>query len=138
MKDSAIIRILDANINRLREGLRVSEEVVRFYYDDKRITAEFKAIRHSLVTAISVLPVSYKDFLTSRNSVSDVGKDLVVHAQKRITEKDIFISNMKRAQEAVRVLEEFSKIEAKKASLQFQAIRFKLYTLEKKIFLKIF
>jgi thiamine-phosphate pyrophosphorylase len=50
--------------------------------------------------------------------------------------KDLLISNMKRAQESLRVLEESSKIVAPKKSKSFQTLRFRLYELEKKVLKK--
>jgi len=138
MTDKKIARILDANLNRAREGLRVCEEIVRFVQDDKRGASKFKKIRHSLQDAASELRIQYKDLLESRNSTTDVGKDQVIYKSKKSTPMDIFVSNMKRAQEAVRVLEEFSKLKARKASTAFQGIRFNLYTLEKQIVCTLF
>jgi hypothetical protein len=138
MNHKQIIRILDANINRSREGMRVAEEVVRFAADQRVLTVDFKRIRHALTAAQSALPVSYQQLLKSRDSTTDVGKDLSCPSVRSSSLEDIFIRNMKRSQEAVRVLEEFSKVVSVKASKKFQSLRFELYDFEKKAYLKLF
>ena len=47
-----ILRIIDANANRLREALRVCEDIARFILSDKRATQEFKSLRHRVFLAI--------------------------------------------------------------------------------------
>ena len=47
-----LLRIVDANLNRSREGLRVCEEVVRFALEDARLTSEFKTLRHKISRSI--------------------------------------------------------------------------------------
>ena len=46
---------------------------------------------------------------------------------------DIVTANIKRCQEAARVLEEFAKIMDPEASLMMKEIRFKLYSFEKNL-----
>ncbi len=135
--DKKILRIVDANSNRAREALRVCEEITRFLLNSKVNTAKLKALRHEITSCIHALPVSSKALIEERESQCDVGKRSVIHRKNAQSVKDLFIRNMKRAQEAIRVLEEFSKIVSKPTSSRFQDIRFQLYTLEKKIRLKI-
>ena len=46
-----MLRLLDANLNRAAEGLRVADDLARFVLDDAGLSGEFKAIRHGLVAA---------------------------------------------------------------------------------------
>ena len=131
--DKKLIRILDANSNRAREALRVCEEITRFILNHRRFSSQLKNMRHDITSAVKRLPVPYKVFLAGRESKHDVGNDMVVYHKRAINYTDLFISNMKRAQEAVRVLEEFSKVISKNTSRHFQKIRFALYQLEKKM-----
>jgi hypothetical protein len=39
-------RVIDANLNRLREGIRVVEDIYRYILDDKDIASRLKNIRH--------------------------------------------------------------------------------------------
>ena len=135
--DKKVARILDANSNRAREAIRVCEEITRLYLNHRRFSSQLKNIRHDITRAVKQLPVSYKVFLEGRDSNHDVGSDMVVFQKQVIDYKDIFIRNMKRAQEAVRVLEEFSKVISKKASGHFQKIRFALYQLERNMLRKV-
>ena len=106
--------------------------LVRQYY-----TQELKRLRHDVQKAVSALPLSSKSLIAGRSSKDDVGNDMVIFHSRRASPKDLFASNMKRAQESVRVLEEFSKVLSRKSSRHFQALRFRLYQIEKKIALKL-
>ena len=48
MKDRGFNRIIDANLNRSREGLRVCEEVARFHLSSPQLTRELKSVRHAV------------------------------------------------------------------------------------------
>lgn len=52
---SAAARILDANLNRAREALRVMEDIARFALNDAALSGELKAIRHDLREAVETL-----------------------------------------------------------------------------------
>jgi len=82
-------------------------------------------------------PVSYHTLIESRNSNKDVGKKSWVKVKKNVEWADLIVSNMKRSEESVRVLEETSKMISPKSSKQFQALRFELYDLEKRIIKKL-
>ena len=131
--DKKIVRIIDANCNRAREAIRVCEDIARFYLDHRVYATQLKRARHAITRAVKKLPMSYRHFLTARESQRDVGRDMVLYHTHQVGVHDLFISNMKRAQEAVRVLEEFSKMSSKQAAAHFQRIRFALYQLEKKM-----
>ena len=61
-KDSshAVFRILDASANRVGEGLRTVEEWARFALDNETLSAELKAIRHQVSTALAILPATWE------------------------------------------------------------------------------
>ena len=129
--EKSLLRILDANYNRAKEALRVCEDVARFYFSDARLTAHFKRLRHDLTRALIELKIPDRDMVAVRNSKEDVGRSSLIYDKKNPGWKDIFISNLKRGEEASRVLEEFSKmIDVRKTPI-FQKIRFRLYELEK-------
>lgn len=123
---SKVLRMIDANLNRAREGLRVVEDVLRFIFDDSELSTLARQLRHQL---------SIDNDLHFRQSETDVGSGF----DPRSDNDDIYgliRANMRRSQEAVRVLEESKKI--LKQDLNFQQIRFDLYELEKKIVTKLF
>ncbi len=130
-----IYRILDANLNRSKEGLRVCEEVVRFALNDKKLTAYLRRLRHDISRVADKLPLDYASLLASRNSKEDVGKNFQAERQiKKISYQKIFFRNLQRVKEALRVLEEFSLFLDQKVSKRFQNLRFKIYNLEKIIY----
>jgi len=134
MKDQKnIYRIIDANLNRAREGLRVVEEVARFIWEDEKLSKGLKNLRHKL-TKISQENFDQKLLLQCRDSQGDLGaKGMGFYEGKRKDVKGIVQANLRRVEEALRVLEEFGKIIKKSSAEQFKNFRFKLYTLEKEI-----
>ena len=136
-KPSSFLRLIDANYNRAKEALRVSEDIARFLMDDAVLTSSFKQTRHGLTRAILRLPVSYRQIVAARSSADDVGRESAIQDLKRRPSSfDLLVSNIKRAQEALRVLEEFAKIVAPHQAKLFQKLRFKVYELEKICFRK--
>lgn len=130
-----INRIIDANINRAKEGLRVSEEVTRFILNDKSLTLKLRNARHEIDTIFEY--TKKEDLLNARNSTSDIGKDISKGELKRKDYKDIFFANIQRAKESVRVLEEFSKVINTKKALNFKKVRYWLYEIERDFCRKI-
>lgn len=133
---NGFFRILDANWNRSKEALRVCEDISRFFLEDKPLTAQFKRIRHDLTAILMAFPISYRELLFSRDSVNDLGKNSSIADKKNPKWQDIMAANLKRAQEALRVLEESSKVIAPKKVNALSALRFRVYELEKKSFRK--
>jgi thiamine-phosphate pyrophosphorylase len=131
-----ISRIIDANINRAKEGLRVCEEIARFILESRSLTASLKNIRHKISSLSKQLCPQAKLF-SGRNSAKDTGRRIYTNELKRTGVGDILFANMQRAKEAVRVLEEFAKLIEIKTAISFKEIRYELYELEKKIGQKI-
>ena len=128
----AVYRILDANLNRAREGLRVSEEIFRFVKKDAGLTRKFKALRHGITAAMAGSALDNGLLEQSRDSAQDPGR--VIHGAgefRRGSVGDILGANLHRVGEALRVLEEFSKLFDSKISLDFKALRFRFYDVEK-------
>ncbi len=119
------LRLIDANLNRLREGIRVVEDIFRYVYNNKEIASKLKALRHKSRIAI------YDELLASRDIKNDVLKKSTSSEQNRDNLYSILIANFKRAQESSRVLEEFTKLESIETSEIFKYIRYELYDLEK-------
>ncbi|MFH1339577.1 MAG: thiamine-phosphate pyrophosphorylase [Candidatus Omnitrophota bacterium] len=134
LSKESIYRILDANLNRAAEGMRVCEEVVRFILNDGKLTAQFKGIRHQLVDSAGVL--MRRKFMEQRNSRADVGRKILSGELKRENWQDIFFANMQRTKESIRVLEEFYKLIDKSAAVKLKNIRYRSYEIEKKVTVK--
>lgn len=133
MNKRSIYRIIDANLNRAREGIRVAEEVARLYFDDSMLSQKFKSLRHQL-TRVAKNSFDEKKLLSFRDSEKDVGANSMGGLEKKRADlESIVFANLRRAQEATRVLEEFGKLIKPDSASSFKKIRFRLYTLEQKI-----
>lgn len=118
------LRLIDANLNRLREGIRVVEDIFRYVYNDKQIALKLKELRH-----LSKLE-NYIELLETRDVKNDVLRSSIKSEQNRTDLYSILIANFKRAQESSRVLEEFCKLISIEDSENFKYIRYELYNLE--------
>ena len=136
MQKNSINRIIDANINRTKEGLRVCEEIARFTLDSRSLTLEFKKIRHRIEAILKRLP-NRAILIRERESLSDVGKNIALNELKRRDYRDIFFANIQRVKESIRVLEEFTKLINKNIALEFKKTRYLIYEIEKKGIAKI-
>ena len=112
-------RIIDANLNRLKEGLRVLEDISRYLLDNKTLTLKIKTLRHKS---------NYNNpssLLSTRNADLDVLKTNSLQSEeKRENIQDIILANSKRVQESSRVLEEILKLQDIKSSSTFKDIRY--------------
>jgi thiamine-phosphate pyrophosphorylase len=128
-----ICRILDANANRAREGLRVVEEYLRLVLDNADFTARLKALRHRITGAVSGMNLD-DELIACRDSVADVGATSpTISEGNRNSFDHVVMANLRRSQEALRVLEEYSKLLSAKASADFKQLRFETYALERDI-----
>lgn len=133
-----IYRIFDANINRAREGLRVCEEVARFILCDEKLTKKLKGIRHRVTKITQGLDIDTKELFAIRNARKDVGARTYPRSEgRRKSYQDIVTSNMKRTEESLRVLEEFTKKINPSAGAKFKRLRFQAYDLEKELLEKL-
>ncbi|MCA9400299.1 MAG: thiamine-phosphate pyrophosphorylase [Candidatus Omnitrophica bacterium] len=126
--DEKLYRIIDANINRSKEGLRVCEDVCRFYLDDENLTKRYKNLRHTLTQTVS--QINFNDLMDARAIEVDVGRSTSISEQNRETVTDIYKANSQRIKEALRVLEEFSKLMDPQISSAIKQLRYDSYALE--------
>jgi len=124
-------RIIDVNLNRSREALRVCEDITRFILEDKNLTNALKTIRHKISRISDRL---FKGAVKSRNTQKDLGKKSSFDKGRPKNLESLFYNNIHRAQESVRALEEFSKLYNPLLSKDFKAFRFRIYAIEKKIY----
>uniref|UniRef100_A0A7C1NDF4 Thiamine-phosphate pyrophosphorylase n=1 Tax=candidate division WOR-3 bacterium TaxID=2052148 RepID=A0A7C1NDF4_UNCW3 len=125
-------RIVDANINRLTEGLRVIEDIIRFGLEDEPLLVRIRNLRTRLSRRIAPLR---RSVIPARSSESDPGRADRFDRMKRRNLEDVLTANFKRAEESARVLEEMFKLERTRDRRQyvsfFKQLRFTLYSLEK-------
>jgi thiamine-phosphate pyrophosphorylase len=123
-------RILDASANRAREGLRVVEDYVRFVLDDPGLTRRLKEIRHRLAAALAGFDPEL--LLDARDTPGDVGTHIMTHPERvRENPRAVLTANFRRTAEALRSLEEYSKLVDVWLSGRFEVLRYDVYTLEK-------
>ena len=123
--DLRIAQIIDANLDRAREGLRVLEDWARYGLERVDIVKKLKDFRQ-------ILGSHHLDtYKYARNYSKDKCNGLNHPEQfKRIHTKNIISSNSGRIQEALRVLEEFSRNNNYELSKVAAFIRYEMYSLE--------
>jgi thiamine-phosphate pyrophosphorylase len=125
-----LARILDASANRAREGLRVVEDYVRFALDDPGLTRRLKEIRHRLADAERGLDACF--LIDSRDTREDVGTHIMTMSERvRENPRAVLAANFKRIAEALRSLEEYSKLVDVWLAGRFEVLRYDIYTIEK-------
>jgi thiamine-phosphate pyrophosphorylase len=121
-------RILDANLDRAREGLRVVEEWCRFGLDDAALVASCKQLRQDLGHW------HRPEFRLARNTPGDVGTDLThVREESRADVPAVLQANLCRVQEALRALEEYGKVYDPAMGAACKQMRYQVYILESKL-----
>ncbi len=123
-------RMLDASANRAREGLRVVEDYVRFVLDDPGLTRRLKEVRHRLAEAVRGLDLEL--LIGARDTPGDVGTHIMTASEQvRENPRAVLTANFKRTGEALRSLEEYSKLVDVWLAGRFEVLRYDVYTLEK-------
>ena len=136
-------RLIDANLNRLREGIRVLEDIARYILNDLPLSSALKTLRHK--ARIGDLN-NFQSLLQHRDIKNDILKTSTPSEKKRENLCDIALANFKRSEESARVLEEIFKLDfinAKSMNCEksakteldsvseiFKAIRYELYDIE--------
>ncbi|MFH1485512.1 MAG: thiamine phosphate synthase [Chloroflexota bacterium] len=131
---------MDANENRIAEGLRVLEDVARFVTNDSLLTGRLKGLRHTLRTCIT-LPGD----LSARSVEEDVGA-VSEESTLRGDLVSVVRANARRVEEALRVVEEMGKLHPSEsrppqgASLNVEELknaRLALYGLEQELVFRL-
>ncbi len=120
-----VAQLIDANLDRAREGLRVIEDWSRFGLNNKAFVIILKDWRQQLGRE------HHEFYKKARSTSTDRGAGLKHPAQStRVHPKEIVAANFARVQEALRVLEEFTRITHPELSRISADIRYKVYDLE--------
>lgn len=132
------LRLIDANYNRCKEGIRVVEDVCRFFLDDEELSRAWKELRHQVTEAILSFPTSYKEIVQSRCVEGDVGREFsLVDDESAESIQKLVFANAQRVQESLRVLEEVSKHCGFSECSRIEKLRFESYELEKRTFTRL-
>lgn len=133
LPEAAVIRVLDASINRAVEGARVVESFARMVLDDAFLSSQLKQLRHDLVQFTIRIENAVR--LTCRDSELDVGRSIQTDAEyERGNFEDLIAANMGRLQQALRTIEEYSKLSYPSVASDVEQLRYRAYTIEKSIF----
>lgn len=126
------LRIIDANLNRIGEGLRVLEEFVRLSLNDEALTQQLKNMRHEMVNVDEKLQ---EQLIDARDSLGDVGADMEATGQeKQRNVQEAIVANARRVQESLRVMEETARVPGIALDTdKYKRARFALYTIEKEL-----
>ena len=124
-QERSIERLLDANLDRAREGLRVLEDWARFGLNRADLVARCKDLRQRLGQC-------HRDrYRAARQTAMDVAAGLEHPAQaERRGPEAVLRANAARVQEALRVLEEFGRERDPELASQAAACRYALYDLD--------
>jgi thiamine-phosphate pyrophosphorylase len=130
-QEHAVYRLLDANINRVVEGIRVVEDASRMLLDDTDATVRLKAMRHDLTSVVARDPALDRSLLNARSSETDILRDDLGESHiRRPDTATVVRANISRAQEALRAIEEYAKLISSELSATAKRIRFSLYDME--------
>lgn len=128
---AGVWRAVDAASNRAAEALRVVEDAARFALDDAGATALARDLRHELAAVLAAEPLRHRVAL--RDVAGDVGAGMrSTQALARLSVADLVAANAARAAQALRSLEECAAIVAPEAAPRFEALRYRLYDLERR------
>ncbi len=123
--DLAVRRLLDANLDRAREGLRVIEDWCRFGLERADLVVRLKDMRQRLGR------LHRDQYKQARHTATDPAAGLAHPAQAgRLQPSSVVAANAGRVQEALRVLEEFGRPSDPGLAAEAAAIRYALYDLE--------
>ena len=125
LSDPQVDRLIDANLDRAREGLRVVEDWCRFGLERDDLVITLKDWRQRLGR------LHRDQYKQARSTATDGGAGLEHPAQlDRHSPRQVVAANCARVQEALRVLEEFTRGGDPLLASESAAIRYGLYDLE--------
>ncbi len=136
----AILRICDVNCNRAREAFRVIEDYARFALNHSGLCESLKTLRHDFQRATAMIQ---QQSLPYRDTSRDVGTHITTETeQKRESISSVVIAACKRLGEALRTIEEYTKIptlsvEGIATAGQIETLRYCFYEIEKTILLTL-
>lgn len=128
-----VLRLLDANANRAREGFRTAEDFIRFSIGDHRWAMRLRSLRHGVTETLQAY-VPDEVLAAARNVIEDAGHPDRAEALGAVSPgelpREVARRGLKRAQEALRVLEEYIRGRAPEAAGAYARMRFEAYAAE--------
>lgn len=127
---AAQLRIIDANLNRLAEGLRVIEDVCRFALDDAALARRLKQMRARTQQLRAAFPPG---LTAARDAARDVGRAAIPEPERRDDLAQVLGAAFGRVQQAARSLEEMGKLLSPEPARLAKALRYEAYELQRLI-----
>ena len=129
-------RILDANLNRAREALRVLEDYARLGLEDAALSAAAKTLRHALADAVREAGLT--GLIAARDISGDLGCAIAAKGEyERSSLASVVVASGKRLTEALRVIEEVGKTRSATFGAAVERIRYQAYDLEARLAARI-
>ena len=135
MRQPAVVRLIDANLNRALEGARVCEDIARFHLENPRAFRRIRSLRHAIARAAGELPVSPSQLAAARDSRRDPGRR--APADRVDSLERLLLINCQRLKEALRTLEECARVVSPPSVSAFQRLRFLAYDIERALLLHV-
>jgi len=115
--------------------MRVCEDIVRFHLESPAVFRRLRALRHAIARAVRRLPVGPLDLARARASRTDVGRRA---AASRVPSLERLLAiNLQRVKEALRTMEESTRLIAPRQTASFQRLRFRTYEVERALLLRL-
>jgi thiamine-phosphate pyrophosphorylase len=131
-----LLRMADANRNRVMEGLRTLEDLARFS-GFGGLQSKYKEARHRLQGSLQALDSS--ELLSARDTRGDVGCEVKTASEFQRPNAAVSIGQAAgaRVEQGLRVLEECAKVIAPEAAASIEKVRYEVYDLNAALVLAI-
>ncbi len=124
--EAKVWRAVDANANRASEGLRTLEDCARFLFEDERASMALKNLRHLLAAALQRLDRA--QLLAHRSTATDPGTAITSATERsRHASIELVQAEVARIGQALRSLEEFTKLIDDEVSQKLKQLRYTAY-----------
>ncbi len=134
--DASAARILDVNLNRAREAIRVMEDYARFVLDDPTLAEQAKRLRHDLAGVAKRHPL--EGVVRARDILGDVGRHVGTEREyDRPSPPQVAVAAGKRLSEALRTIEEYGKVADAEIGRAIERLRYRGYELERQLAVRL-
>jgi len=126
-----LYQLVDANVNRVSEGMRVLEDLCRYQPQGKQYAKILRELRHELRKTFDDQVLIQARNTRSDHGITNTREDGL---DKKTSLEALFLANFKRVQEGLRSIEEVSKVILDQAtSKKIESMRYRVYDLEKNL-----